>query len=175
MARAFGDFCLKDFGLICVPEVSYRQITEKDEFIILATDGVWDVLTNQEVVDVVASCSDRSIAARSVVDLANQAWRFKYPTSKTDDCATICLFLDKEDSAGGLSGSSVTSKATGSSQRAPARSRKPRLSSKRVIPEDVEDGSDSNISGDERSFESFTRLNTLLALPKFGDTSPTKN
>ena len=40
MARAFGDFCLKDFGLICVPEVTYRQITEKDEFIVLATDGV---------------------------------------------------------------------------------------------------------------------------------------
>lgn len=40
MARAFGDFCLKDFGLISVPEVTHRQITEKDEFIILATDGV---------------------------------------------------------------------------------------------------------------------------------------
>lgn len=40
MARAFGDFCLKDFGLISVPDVTYRQITEKDEFIVLATDGV---------------------------------------------------------------------------------------------------------------------------------------
>lgn len=40
MARAFGDFCLKDFGLISVPEVSYRRIAEKDEFIVLATDGV---------------------------------------------------------------------------------------------------------------------------------------
>lgn len=42
MARAFGDFCLKDFGLISVPEMSYRRITEKDEFIVLATDGVSD-------------------------------------------------------------------------------------------------------------------------------------
>lgn len=40
MARAFGDFCLKDYGLISVPEVSYRRITDKDEFIVLATDGV---------------------------------------------------------------------------------------------------------------------------------------
>lgn len=40
MARAFGDFCLKDFGLISVPDISYRHITEKDEFIVLATDGV---------------------------------------------------------------------------------------------------------------------------------------
>lgn len=136
---------------------------------------VWDVLTNQEVMDIVASCSERSYAARSIVDFANQAWKFKYPTSKTDDCATICLFLDEEDNAGGLSVSSVTNKGTGSIQRAPAQSRKPKLLSKRVIPEDVDDISDSNISGDERPLESFTRLNTLLALPKFGDTSPEIN
>ena len=44
MARAFGDFCLKDFGLISVPEISYHQLTEKDEFVVLATDGVGDQL-----------------------------------------------------------------------------------------------------------------------------------
>jgi len=40
MARAFGDFCLKDFGLIAVPDISYHRLTEKDEFVVLATDGV---------------------------------------------------------------------------------------------------------------------------------------
>lgn len=40
MARSFGDFCLKDFGLISVPKISYRFLTDKDEFIVLATDGV---------------------------------------------------------------------------------------------------------------------------------------
>uniref|UniRef100_A0ACD5WWK2 Uncharacterized protein n=1 Tax=Avena sativa TaxID=4498 RepID=A0ACD5WWK2_AVESA len=173
MARAFGDFCLKDFGLISVPEMTYRRIIEKDEFIVLATDGVWDVLSNQEVVEVVASCSGGSAAARAVVDLANQTWKFKYPTSKTDDCAVICLFLSKDVAAGGLSGLSVGSKGIGSSPGMPARLRNPQHSSKRVIPEDADDECESNISGDERSLEGFTRLNTLLALPKFGDTSPT--
>nr|CAD1836503.1 unnamed protein product [Ananas comosus var. bracteatus] len=83
MARAFGDFCLKEFGIISVPEVSYRRITERDEFIVLATDGVWDVLTNKEVVDIVASAPSRSSAARSLVESAIRAWRFKYPTSKS--------------------------------------------------------------------------------------------
>lgn len=40
VSRAFGDYCLKDFGLVSVPEVTYRKITEKDQFLILATDGV---------------------------------------------------------------------------------------------------------------------------------------
>ncbi|XP_048622804.1 probable protein phosphatase 2C 74, partial [Brassica napus] len=43
MARAFGDFCFKDFGLISVPDVSYRRLTEKDEFVVLATDWVRDI------------------------------------------------------------------------------------------------------------------------------------
>ncbi|KAI4342872.1 hypothetical protein MLD38_027438 [Melastoma candidum] len=94
MARAFGDFCLKDFGLISVPEVSRRQLTEKDEFIILATDGVWDVLSNEEVVDIVASAPSRSSTAKALVESAVRAWKHKHPTSKIDDCAVVCLFLD---------------------------------------------------------------------------------
>ncbi|CAM8942543.1 unnamed protein product [Rhodiola kirilowii] len=95
MARAFGDFCLKDFGLISVPEISHRRLTVKDEFVVLATDGIWDVLTNKEVVDIVASAPTRSSAARTLVESAVRAWRYKYPTSKVDDCAVVCLFFDK--------------------------------------------------------------------------------
>jgi serine/threonine protein phosphatase PrpC len=40
MARSFGDFCLKNYGIISMPDVSYHRITEKDEFVVLATDGV---------------------------------------------------------------------------------------------------------------------------------------
>ncbi|XP_062195891.1 probable protein phosphatase 2C 66 [Phragmites australis] len=98
MARAFGDFCLKDYGLISVPEISYRRLTEKDEFIILATDGVWDVLSNKEAVDIVASAPSQGTAARALVDCAVRAWRLKFPTSKSDDCAVVCLFLDHEKS-----------------------------------------------------------------------------
>ncbi|KAF8397184.1 hypothetical protein HHK36_016091 [Tetracentron sinense] len=93
MARAFGDFCLKDFGLIATPKISYRKLTNKDEFVVLATDGLWDVLSNKEVVKIVASAKKRSMAAKLLVDRAVQAWRSKYPTSKVDDCAAICLFL----------------------------------------------------------------------------------
>ncbi|KAL6998996.1 hypothetical protein U1Q18_000163 [Sarracenia purpurea var. burkii] len=94
MARAFGDFCLKDFGLISVPDVSYHHLTERDEFIVLASDGVWDVLSNKEAVDIVASAPGKAMAARALVDCATRAWRLKYPTSKNDDCAVVCLFLE---------------------------------------------------------------------------------
>lgn len=40
MSRAFGDYYIKGFGLISEPEVTQRQITCRDQFAILATDGV---------------------------------------------------------------------------------------------------------------------------------------
>ena len=40
MARTFGDYCLKDYGVISEPEVTIRRLSKKDEFVVLATDGV---------------------------------------------------------------------------------------------------------------------------------------
>ncbi|CAN5975640.1 unnamed protein product, partial [Sphagnum jensenii] len=94
MARAFGDFCLKDYGVIAVPELSHRLLTDQDQFIVLATDGIWDVLSNEEVIHIVASAPTRATAARAVVESAVRVWRLKYPTSKVDDCAVVCLYLD---------------------------------------------------------------------------------
>ncbi|CAA2956939.1 probable phosphatase 2C 65 [Olea europaea subsp. europaea] len=95
MSRAFGDFCLKDFGLISTPDVTYRKLTQRDEFVILATDGIWDVLSNNEAVHIVASTKKRSLAAKLLVDQAVRAWRYKYPSAKIDDCAVICLFFKR--------------------------------------------------------------------------------
>lgn len=41
-----------------------------------------------------AATSRRASAARALVESAVRAWRYKYPTSKVDDCAVVCLFLD---------------------------------------------------------------------------------
>lgn len=108
MARAFGDFCLKDFGLISVPDITYRHLTNKDEFVVLATDGIWDVLSNEEVVNIVASVQTRSLAARAIVESAMRAWRLMYPTARVDDCAVVCLFLDTDSNNTNLSASSST-------------------------------------------------------------------
>ncbi|KAJ4892724.1 putative protein phosphatase 2C 33 [Raphanus sativus] len=101
---------LKDFGLISVPDVSFRRLTEKDEFIVLASDGIWDVLSNEEVVAIVASAPSRSSAARALVESAVRAWRYKYPTSKVDDCAAVCLYLDSNNNTNVLSTASSISK-----------------------------------------------------------------
>jgi protein phosphatase 2C family protein 2/3 len=41
MARSIGDHALKPVGVISEPVVTKHDITDQDEFIIIATDGVW--------------------------------------------------------------------------------------------------------------------------------------
>ncbi|KAM1033771.1 hypothetical protein ACFX11_037491 [Malus domestica] len=80
--------------MVCLLDVSYWRLTERDEFTVLATDGIWDVLSNKEMVDIIAIAPARSSAGRALVKTAVRAWRQKYPTYKVDDCVVVCLFLD---------------------------------------------------------------------------------
>ncbi|XP_057503265.1 probable protein phosphatase 2C 34 [Actinidia eriantha] len=93
MSRAFGDYCVKDFGLISVPEVTQRHITGNDQFVVLATDGVWDVVSNQEAVDIVSSTPDRAKSAKRLVKHAVRGWKHKRQGIAMDDISAICLFF----------------------------------------------------------------------------------
>ncbi|XP_059317833.1 probable protein phosphatase 2C 49 [Lycium ferocissimum] len=58
ITRALGDWYMKlPFGsaspLTAEPEVKQTLLTEDDEFMILGCDGIWDVMSNQEAVNVV--------------------------------------------------------------------------------------------------------------------------
>ncbi|XP_020210594.1 probable protein phosphatase 2C 34 [Cajanus cajan] len=98
MSRAFGDYCVKEYGLISVPEITHRNITSKDQFVVLATDGVWDVISNQEAVDIVSSTPDRTDSAKRLVECAMRAWKRKRRGIAMDDISAICLFFHSSPS-----------------------------------------------------------------------------
>ncbi|MCD7465112.1 hypothetical protein HAX54_000573, partial [Datura stramonium] len=95
MSRAFGDFMLKDYGIISKPDVSYHHISPNDQFLVLATDGVWDVLSNDQVVSIVCATNNATAASEAVVQASLDAWEQKFPNSKRDDSTAICLFLQQ--------------------------------------------------------------------------------
>lgn len=98
MSRAFGDFRLKDYGVIAVPEVSHHRITSKDRFLVLASDGVWDMLTNDEVVSLIwNSGKTQDMAAKLVAEVAEATWKKKLKSKKIDDITVICLFLQNKE------------------------------------------------------------------------------
>ncbi|CAO3652309.1 unnamed protein product [Cunninghamella echinulata] len=59
LSRALGDFTFKNNSnlppekqaVTAYPDITEHELTDNDEFMVLACDGIWDCLSNQEVVD----------------------------------------------------------------------------------------------------------------------------
>jgi serine/threonine protein phosphatase PrpC len=48
VSRAIGDISLKPY-VTCDPEIQSKFIAEEDMYMVLASDGLWDVMSNEEV------------------------------------------------------------------------------------------------------------------------------
>ena len=67
LARAFGDFAFKKYGVTCLPFINKYVITENDLFIVLASNGVWDVVNEDNMLDLFRNNS--SISTGKMSDL----------------------------------------------------------------------------------------------------------
>jgi len=70
ITRTFGDFFVKRY-CNAEPDVVEEKLSSDTEFILLASDGVWEVMANQEAVDVIMkNKSDVQKAADALVNTA---------------------------------------------------------------------------------------------------------
>eukprot|EP01024_Parvocaulis_polyphysoides_P058682 TRINITY_DN6321_c0_g2_i2.p1 TRINITY_DN6321_c0_g2~~TRINITY_DN6321_c0_g2_i2.p1 ORF type:complete len:293 (-),score=40.68 TRINITY_DN6321_c0_g2_i2:1178-2056(-) len=63
VSRAFGDKPLKKF-VVAEPDVRTVTLSNKDEFIILASDGVWDVLAPSSAIELIRNVKDPEQASK---------------------------------------------------------------------------------------------------------------
>lgn len=60
MTRSFGDVLAKQFGVISTPDYRYFSMySSYDQYIVLASDGIWDVMDNIEVLNFIEMWRDR--------------------------------------------------------------------------------------------------------------------
>lgn len=98
LSRALGDFIFKRNAyknpeeqiVTAYPDVEIRDITEDWEFVVLACDGIWDVLTNE---DVIQFCRQRIGMGKN-------------PEQICEELMNICLAPDCQ--TGGLGGDNMT-------------------------------------------------------------------
>jgi len=96
-SRSIGDGVAETLGVIAEPEILERELHENDRFILIASDGVFEFLTNQMVADIVTRAPDMLSACQMVVAEAYEMW-LQYEV-RTDDITIIAIAL--EDCEGG--------------------------------------------------------------------------
>ncbi|ORX96564.1 protein phosphatase 2C [Basidiobolus meristosporus CBS 931.73] len=69
VTRSLGDGSMKDF-VVGSPDTTEVTVCEQDLHIILACDGLWDVCSEQEAVDMIADIEDPQEASDKLLDYA---------------------------------------------------------------------------------------------------------
>ncbi|MBA0747504.1 hypothetical protein Gogos_004415 [Gossypium gossypioides] len=94
--RSIGDSIAETIGVVANPEIVVLELTEDHPFFVLASDGVFEFLSSQTVVDMVAKYKDPRDACAAIVAESYRLW-LQYET-RTDDITVIVVHIS------GLSG-----------------------------------------------------------------------
>ena len=101
VSRAFGDWHIeglkgrggKSGPLTVDPEIEKTRLTEEDEFLILACDGLWDVFSSQNAVDMArASLRQHNDPTNTARELASEALR----RHSSDNVSVVIVCLTPE-------------------------------------------------------------------------------
>jgi serine/threonine protein phosphatase PrpC len=90
--RSFGDMYAEELGVSAEAEILVRDVVSNDKYIIIASDGVFEFLTNQMVMDMAAQTTDPLEACNAIVSAAYNMW-LQYEV-RTDDITIIILYVE---------------------------------------------------------------------------------
>ena len=78
LTRAFGDFELENVGVYCEPFINKVQVdlNQKNQFVILACDGIWDLNSEREIMEMIMFDNNSSSLVQNIVKntLRKDAW-----------------------------------------------------------------------------------------------------
>jgi serine/threonine protein phosphatase PrpC len=92
MTRALGDAELTEMGVGHDAEVSCVVLDPAARFVILATDGVWDVMNDDDAVDLVCLCLD---AGRGLDETARRLCEQALLRGSADNISAVVMALSK--------------------------------------------------------------------------------
>ena len=94
MSRSIGDKVASKVGVIPTPEIVEKELNADDKFIIIASDGIWEFITNEEAVEIVIpfwEIGNPEGACKKLVESAVRYW--KSEDAVIDDITVIVIFL----------------------------------------------------------------------------------
>ena len=95
MSRSFGDEIGHEVGVIVNPDIQEYEFVNEDKFIVLASDGIWEFISNDEVIDIVKNFywnNDIRGAIDFLYKEASKRWIMEEEI--IDDITVILVFLN---------------------------------------------------------------------------------
>eukprot|EP00742_Colponemidia_sp_Colp-10_P001241 GILJ01001337.1.p1 GENE.GILJ01001337.1~~GILJ01001337.1.p1 ORF type:complete len:422 (+),score=56.29 GILJ01001337.1:71-1336(+) len=94
VTRAFGDTIAAAVGVIAVPTIKVVELKERDKFLVLASDGVWEFINSQSAIDLVRETTARVGIQKAAEDLFKES-KFLWMNEEdvVDDITAIIIQL----------------------------------------------------------------------------------
>ena len=90
-----GDLVAKEIGVTSDPEISVREVSKKDRYIVLASDGLWEYVGNERVKEIVDSFYLKNDAKGAVDALIEEATlKFEEQNEARDDITVLVYFFN---------------------------------------------------------------------------------
>ncbi len=95
MSRSFGDEVGHKVGIVVDPEILEHFLEKEDKFIVLASDGIWEFISNEEVVDIIKDYYLENNIQSAIEHLYNEASkRWMMEEHVIDDITVLIIFLN---------------------------------------------------------------------------------
>lgn len=100
MARSIGDQCVKEVGVTADPDVVRYDFEDGDAFVVLASDGIWEFLSSDDVVQIVSihlhgkhrgKPNLGEICAMEVIKCAIKQWKIHEDGYRDDITCTVII------------------------------------------------------------------------------------
>ncbi|XP_019192475.1 PREDICTED: protein phosphatase 2C and cyclic nucleotide-binding/kinase domain-containing protein-like [Ipomoea nil] len=98
--RSIGDSIAETIGVVANPEIMVLELTQSHPFFVIASDGVFEFLSSQTVVDMVSMYKDPRDACAAIVAESYRLW-LQYET-RTDDITVIVVHINGLTDAAGV-------------------------------------------------------------------------
>lgn len=96
MSRSIGDLVAAQVGVSFEPEIIVHEMSSEDKFLVLASDGIWEFIDNDECVRIVSVFFENGNIEGAACELMNQAVkRWEEEDSVIDDITVIVVFFDR--------------------------------------------------------------------------------
>ena len=67
LSRCFGDWAIKEYGITVEPHIYEQELNDDNLFLIMATDGVWDVIKDEELMALTRTNSNSLEIAKNII------------------------------------------------------------------------------------------------------------